>query len=281
MVTGEPPVYAVVGYLDPEGGGDYDARTVSAVPDARGRFALDCAALVPDKAAEFRLIACHANGATSLTRQPYRVAKEGAVDIETMQVTFALEPFFTALAERGLEAARAVAPAEKPAARFAAALLAARSGDRGTVRPAEVAADVTSLPLSRVLPADAEVGWMKPAYDHLPRRQAVIESAGRLYESGIYAHAPARHRYELGGKWGRLRGACGLPTQSGGSVVFAIVADGREVFRSPKLVPGKTASYDVDLTGVRELVLLTEDGGDGKTNDWGLWLAPELSRGKE
>ena len=32
-VAGEPPVYAVVGYLDPAGGGDYDARTVTAVPE--------------------------------------------------------------------------------------------------------------------------------------------------------------------------------------------------------------------------------------------------------
>lgn len=277
-VAGVPPVYAVVGYLDPEGGGDYDARTVSTVPDAGGRFSLDCAAVVPGKTAELRLVACHSNGATSLARQPYRVAKEGAVDVETMQVTFALQPFLAALAERGPEAARSLAPESGPAARFAAALIAARTGARETVPPAEASADVTSLPLSRARPAEASVGWMKPAYDHLPRQQALIESAGRLYESGLYAHAPARHRYELGGKWARLRGACGLPTQSGGSVVFAIVADGREVFRSPKLVPGKTASFDVDLSGVRQLVLLTEDGGDGKASDWGLWLAPQLSR---
>ena len=48
-VTGEPPVYAVVGYLDPEGGSDYDATTTTAVPDKEGRFTLDCQALVAGK----------------------------------------------------------------------------------------------------------------------------------------------------------------------------------------------------------------------------------------
>jgi hypothetical protein len=60
--------------------------------------------------------------------------------------------------------------------------------------------------------------------------------------------------------------------------VFLIKVDGREVFRSPKLGPGRTASYDIDLAGVKTLELITEDGGDGAGADWGVWLAPELSR---
>jgi hypothetical protein len=277
-VTGEPPVYAVVGYLDPAGGGDYDARTVTAVPDAEGRFSVDCAALVPGRAAELRLVACHANGATSGIGQPYAVMQDGTVDVETMQVAFGLGAFLDALADKGPEAARGVAPAEGAAGRFAAAVLAGRAATRETVVAANAPASTVSLRLSACRPAEAKVGWLTPAYDHLPRREAVIESAGRLYESGIYAHAPALHRYDLAGTWRRLRGACGLPTQSGGSVVFLIKADGREVFRSPKLVPGRTASYDLDLGGVTTLELVTEDGGDGTGADWGVWLAPQLSR---
>jgi hypothetical protein len=128
------------------------------------------------------------------------------------------------------------------------------------------------------MPAEAKVGWLKPAYDHLPRQESLIESAGRLYETGIYAHAPAAHRYDLAGRWKRLRGDCGLPTQRGGTVVFVIKTDGREVFRSPKRSPGKTATYDIDLAGVESLELVTEDSSDGNGADWGVWLAPELSR---
>jgi len=60
--------------------------------------------------------------------------------------------------------------------------------------------------------------------------------------------------------------------------VFAIKADGEEVFRSPVLEPGKTESYEIDLKEVRELELITEDAGDGKAVDWGYWLAPTLTR---
>jgi len=277
-VSGSPPVYAVVGYLDPEGGSDYDARTVSATPDAEGRFTLDCTPLVPGKAGECRLLALHANGATSGLAQPYRVAKDGSVDIETMQVTLELDTFLDTLAAKGPEAARSVAPAQGPAARYAAAVLAGRSGGITSQDPATVPEAENRLPLSHAKPVEARVGWLSPAYDHLPRREAVIESAGKFYETGIYAHAPAVHRYDLAGRWKRLTGGCGLPTQRGGSVVFVIRADGREVFRSPTLRAGQSANYEIPLDDVAELELVTEDAGDGNGSDWGVWLGPELSR---
>jgi hypothetical protein len=112
----------------------------------------------------------------------------------------------------------------------------------------------------------------------LPRNDPLLESAGKLFESGIYAHAPSEHRYALDGAWRQLRGECGLPSQVGGTVVFVVYADGKEVFRSPVVRPGKTESYEIILTGVKNLVLTTEDAGDGNAADWGLWLAPELSR---
>ncbi len=277
-ITGTPPVYAVVGYLDPSGGSDYDAHTVSAVPDADGRFTIDCSALVPDRTADLRLVACHANGGTTRTSQPYAVARDGTVDIETMEVTFALAEFLETLATKGLDAASRVAPRDGPAARFATAVLRGRAAGRETLLAAKEPATTVSLMLSACRPAEARVGWLAPAYDQLPRTEAVIESAGRFYDNGIYAHAPAVHRYELAGTWGRLRGACGLPTQPGGSVVFVIRGDGKELFRSVKLGPGKTVDYDVALAGVTTLELVTEDGGDGQSADWGVWLAPELLR---
>jgi hypothetical protein len=141
-----------------------------------------------------------------------------------------------------------------------------------------VPAGVARVPLSQVAPAEARVGWGRPVYDRLPERDALLIAGGELYETGLYAHAPALHRYDLaGGGWKRLKGACGLPGAYG-SVVFVIRADGQERLRTGVLKPGRTQAFDVDLTGVRSLELLTEDGGDTNRSDWGLWLGAHLER---
>lgn len=83
-VQADPPAYAVVGYQDPEGHDDYDATTCSAIPDAAGRFTLQCDALVPGKAGELRVVVCQANGGRIGDRtyaMPYAVAADGTVDL--------------------------------------------------------------------------------------------------------------------------------------------------------------------------------------------------------
>lgn len=90
-VTGEPPVYAVLAYMDPEGGDDYDATTATAVPDKDGNFSLDCQALAPGKAGELRIVYLQANGVASgfLSATPYRyaytVAADGTADLSAIQ----------------------------------------------------------------------------------------------------------------------------------------------------------------------------------------------------
>jgi hypothetical protein len=84
QVTADPPAYAVIGYMDPEGGSDYDATTITAVPDAEGKFKLHCAALKKDKASELRLVVCQANGGRIGDRVltvPYRVDADGVVEL--------------------------------------------------------------------------------------------------------------------------------------------------------------------------------------------------------
>lgn len=280
-VAGTPPVYAVVGYLDPEGGGDYDARTIAAAPQPDGSFTLECDALVAGRPGALRIIACHSNGGTTTWSHAYSVAADGVVDIEALRLGFELDGFSAAL-DRG-DVARASAirdglPAGSRANALAGTILAARSPDRQTVPPTDAPADEKSLPLSGATPAEAKVGWLKPAYDHLPRRDPLLVSAGRVFDRGIYAHAASLHRYDLGGRWDRLTGSCGLPTQPGGSVVFVIRADGREIFRSKTLGPDRLEPFDLDVSGVRSLALETEDGGDGKAADWGVWFEPQLTR---
>ena len=60
-VESDIPVYAVLAYLDPEGGSDYNATTHVAVPDKNGGFTIDCTSFA-GKSGRLRLVRVHANG---------------------------------------------------------------------------------------------------------------------------------------------------------------------------------------------------------------------------
>jgi NPCBM/NEW2 domain len=278
------PAYAMIAYLDPEGGGDYDAHTVVAIPDEEQRISLAChaSALVPGKTGTLRLVTCLVNGATSSEQHDYRVAEDGTVDLETMRISFAFAPFLDAVEAGELEQAEAYAvrwPVDSREHRIARSILAGRSGEpRSTIMASAIPGDQPTIALSRLTPEEVTVGWGKPAYDHLPRRDSLLLAGGELFETGIYAHAEASHVYDLEGTgWKTLTGACGLPA-GGGSVVFAILSDGHEVFRSGRITGGAIERFRIDLSQTHRLELRTEDAGDGKTADWGLWLGVELSK---
>lgn len=278
------PAYAMIAYLDPEGGGDYDAHTVVAIPDQERRISLACQAnaLVPGKAGTLRLVTCLVNGATSSEQHDYRVAEDGTVDLETMRISFAFAPFLDAVEAGDLEQAKAYVgrwPADSREHRIAHSILAGRGGEpRSTIMASAVPSDQQTIALSRLTPEEVTVGWGKPAYDHLPRRDALLLAGGELFETGIYAHAEASHAYNMeGAGWKTLSGACGLPA-GGGSVVFAILSDGREVFRSGRITGGAIERFRIDLSQTHRLELRSEDAEDGKSADWGLWLGVELSK---
>jgi hypothetical protein len=105
-----------------------------------------------------------------------------------------------------------------------------------------------------------------------------LSAGGKFYARGIYAHAPANHVYDLGGKWARLTGTAGAAQGKGASVVFVVVGDGKELWRSKKINEGDAIPFDVEVKGVRKLELRVEDGGNGNGSDWGLWLDPALLR---
>lgn len=282
-ITGTPRVYAVAGYSDPAGGGDYDATTASAILDGDGRFTLRFTALQAGKTGELRLVACHVNGMT--TRHSglgYEVAANGAIDIASIQARLLLDPIAARL--QGAEAPQLLAalpPAGEGEGARLARLIATRlslGAPRQETAPADFPAGTKQLSLSDAKPTAQSVGWRQPMTDRLPEPPYVLASGGRLFERGLYAHAPARHAFALGGKWARLAGACGIADGHAGKVVFVLKGDGRELWRSAKGEAGSIQRYDVPLDGVAELELVVEDGGDGTGGDWGLWLEPVLTR---
>lgn len=286
-VTADPPAYAVLGYLDPEGGGDYDATTCTAVPDAEGRFSLVADSLEPGKPGVLRVVVVQANGAansfagaSSRIVFPYLVAADGSVDLSASEARLRLAPLLESIEGPAAAVAKAVEMIEAsdagPVVKETARVLAASVGFEAG--PAPVAAEGKTCDLPDAAMISARVGYGRALPNRLP--DGLLFSCGsRLFPRGLYAHAPASHVWNLGGKWKSLEGHAGLPDgHHGGSCVFVVKADGKELWRSPETGPGALRSFNLDVAGVTNLELIVEDAGDGNGADWGCWFAPRVAR---
>lgn len=283
-VVASPPAYAVVAYFDPEGGSDYNATTATAIPDEEGNFTLSCDALVPGKPGELRLIPLHVNGSTggwlSQTRfkYPYQVKQDGTPDLGTFRTYAALGPVIEALRRNDRQAAVSAArQLDDPDLRELAGNVV-EHGRNAKTSPAEADQKTKTVPLTDFTPSRARVGWRRPAYNHLPEPPYLLEAGGRIFKTGIYAHAPAEHRYDLGGKWKSLKGSAGIPSSKGGSVQFEIKGDGKSRWKSKTVRGGGVVTYSLDVSGVKSIDFIVDPTPDGSGSDWGLWLEPTLGR---
>ncbi len=82
VVKATPDPYSVIAYVDPEGGGDYDA-VATAVPVIDGKFKID-AACIKAGAHKLRLVVCQPNGATSIHRYTFTANKDSEPDLDTI-----------------------------------------------------------------------------------------------------------------------------------------------------------------------------------------------------
>lgn len=282
-VKGEPPVYAVVAYFDPAGGGDYNSTTTTAVPVADGSFHLSTDALSNGKQGELRLFPLHVNGSAAAQmsrtrfRYPYGISADGIPDLSAIQLRFDLAPVVDALAKNDRQKAVGLANALK-SEKAAAVARRLTQPTKPTQTPADYNGNATWVELTSLKPDSVTVGWGRPAFNRVPDERAILESAGQVFETGIYAHAPARHAYQVGEKWKQLTGKAGLASGHGGTVEFEIKGDGKTLWKSPVVKSDRLVTYEVDLKGVTTLELLTHPTDDGPGTDWGLWLEPTLSK---
>lgn len=287
IAPGSPPVHAILAYTDPEGGSNYDATTATAIPDANGRFTLNCHGLRKSGPASLRIIALYANGdATSHvgTRSPYtypfKVDRALQPQLGTMNLMATFNPVSLANQKRDnaavAKALQTISQSKDPVAAPIAKRLLRQKHLHPS--PEKIAATTTSVALSDTTPASEKVGYFKPMYNRMPSPGMFLESSSTVFQHGIFAHAPARHTYTLGGKWKKLSGTCGVAEGLPGLVVFIIKADGKELWRSRRTQPGQLLRYNLDVTNKQNIELIVEDGGNSNRSDWGIWLEPILSR---
>lgn len=283
-VESKVPVYGVLAYDDPAGGGDYDSPTATAVPDKDGNFKLICTDLVAGKGGELRLFFLEANGIPSgfLSQTPYayayQVRADGTADLSAIQAAKLLKPLIEARGPSAVSAFKAIDFAgTSPEVKVAAESIL-RQAARNSPPPAPTKIEGGTCSLAATAWSSATTGYGKAQGGMLPEAPWLFIAAGRLFPDGLYAHAPSSYTYVLGGKWKSLAGSCGVIDGRDGSVGFQILGDGKELFKTGTLKDGKLGDFKLDVTGVKELQLITNDGGNGIGSDWGAWLNPVLGR---
>jgi len=136
------------------------------------------------------------------------------------------------------------------------------------------AADLQTVALSALDLTPARQGWGEPGIN-----QAVtgnpLSIGGRAYTNGVGTHARSVLWLELDGQVQRFTAEVGVDdhtTSNAASVEFQIGTDGRRVWRSGVMQRGQPAkSVGIDLSGVRQLLLLVTDAGDDVQFDHANW----------
>ncbi|TWT78329.1 Quinoprotein glucose dehydrogenase B precursor [Posidoniimonas polymericola] len=96
----------------------------------------------------------------------------------------------------------------------------------------------------------------------------------QVYAKGLGVHAYSEITYDLNGGYHRFVSDIGLDDENApaGSVEFRVLADGQEVFASGVMNnQSPTQTVDLDVTGVTQITLVVDDGGNGVGNDHADW----------
>ena len=264
--------------------GDYHAVGWACPVGADGRFALALGELTPGNW-HLRLRAYGPRGDFQSFEFRYAVNPQGTPDLtpfaEAIWLQRALDAF-KAKDRDALKDIRAEAQGARDANAQTLAKLTHLDKLLADTRPPPALAGVTAdtILLGDVAYESATVGWGGALRNQVLAGEGgpLLEVGGAFFASGLYAHAPARHVYGLDGKWKTFDTKFGLQDGNGGTVVFVVKGDGKELFRSETIRGGAAREQKISVSGVRQLELIVEDAGDGNGSDWGVWLEPRLSR---
>lgn len=131
-----------------------------------------------------------------------------------------------------------------------------------------------TVPLSALDIGATEQGWGSPqANKSVGGRELSI--GGRKFESGLGTHADSSLYVSLNGRGEKFTAWVGVDDEVTGqpsSVTFSVVGDGKTLWKSGVMRAGAApAQVDVDVHGVKNLLLLVGDAGDGNSYDHADW----------
>jgi alpha-galactosidase len=124
-----------------------------------------------------------------------------------------------------------------------------------------------------------EQGSMQPQVDKSVMGKT-LSIAGRKFARGLGTHAVSRLAIDLSQGAERFTAFVGVDDDAlqGGSVVFRVIGDGRTLWKSGVIKLGQPAQFvDVDLKGIKSLLLVVGDAGDGINCDHADWAEAKFS----
>jgi hypothetical protein len=127
----------------------------------------------------------------------------------------------------------------------------------------------------------AYVGPTRPYRRDLDVEGHPLRLAGQGYDRGLGTQSRTLLAYRLTPGDARFQALVGLDDGAGplGSVVFRVLVDGKERFASPPMSVRDTPKpIDVDLTGAKLLILVTEFGERGEIRDLADWVEARIIR---
>jgi hypothetical protein len=105
--------------------------------------------------------------------------------------------------------------------------------------------------------------------------------AGQTYDRGIGTQSKALLAYRIEPGDRRFQATVGVDERAGplGSVVFRVLVDSKELFRTPPMTDRDTPrSIDLDVSGGKFLILATEFGERGDARDLADWVEARIIR---
>jgi len=139
--------------------------------------------------------------------------------------------------------------------------------------------------LSERKPAEARyASYVGPTRDYRIDRTVdghLMQLAGQTYDRGIGTQSRTLLAYAIEPGDRRFQALVGVDERAGplGSVVFRVLVDGAERFKTPPLTDRDVPrSIDVDLAGGKFLILVTEFGDRGNVRDLADWVEARLIR---